>query len=139
MISGPRFDAEYRNVADGSVFVIDDEEPIRFFIQRLLLVKGFQVEMAVDGEIAFSLMNENKFDLVLCDIMIPKMNGMQLYEKIKNLKSPLAERFIFVSGCSADEILENFLKKHQVLRVTKPFVPDQLVEAVFRKLTSDGA
>ena len=94
------------------------------------------METSVDGEQAFGRLCHEEFDLVLCDCLTPKMNGMQLFEKLKQTKPSLLERFIFVSGCSADKAFDDFIRQNNVLRVTKPFVPDQLVDLVIKKLSA---
>lgn len=121
------------------ILVVEDEEPIRNFLNRLLSMKGFAVETVLDGEAAFSAMSGEDFDLVLCDCLMPKMNGMQLYEKIMRVKPFLAERFIFVSGCSADKALDDFIRRHDLIRVTKPFVSDQLIDFILKKLSLSRA
>ena len=118
------------------ILIVEDEEPIRIFLKRLLSTKGLQVEMAADGETAVSLMDQQTFDLVLCDYLIPKMNGIQVFEKIKKMQPALAKRFIFVSGCSTDKVLDAFLHQNKLLRITKPFVPDQLISIVVKRLSA---
>ncbi len=117
------------------ILIVEDENSIRVFLKRLLSMKNFQVQEAPDGETAFTKLSREEFDLVLCDCMIPKMNGMQLFEKIIKTKPELAQRFVFVSGCSADKTFDDFLLKHRLLRVTKPFEPDDLMEIIFKKLS----
>ncbi len=124
------------SVRGKKILVIDDEEPIRFLIQRVLLAKGFQVEMVVDGEAAVAMLKKKGFDLILCDYMIPKINGIGVYEEIKKVNPSLAEHFIFVSGCSADKVFDNFLRQNNILRITKPFMPEQLINTIVRKLSS---
>jgi signal transduction histidine kinase/DNA-binding response OmpR family regulator len=119
------------------ILVVEDEEPIRVFLKRLLSSRGFTaVEIVFDGEAAFSRLSQEDFDLVLCDCLMPKINGMQLFEKIKKIKPSLIERFIFVSGCSADKTFDDFLRENNLTRVTKPFVPEQLMDILIKKLSA---
>ncbi len=117
------------------ILIVEDEAPIRNFLKRLLMAQDFDLDTAENGAIAFSKMNQTDFDLVLCDFLIPETNGMQLYDQVKKVKPKLAERFIFVSGCSADKLFDDFLRQNKLLRITKPFVPDQLLNLVIKKLS----
>ena len=120
------------------ILIVEDEEPIRFYLKKLLSYPGCLVETAPDGESALSLLSTEEFDAVLCDCLMPGLDGMKLYEKVLGIKPSAAARFIFVSGCSADEKFEIFLQKHKLSRVTKPFLPQQLLSAIaalFRSAT----
>ncbi len=116
------------------VLLVEDDEMIRLFLARLLLSHGLAVETVTDGAAACSKILKENFDLILCDYLLPYMNGQKVYEKISKEKPQDAEKFIFVSGCSADKDFDDFLKEKNLTRVTKPFVPETLLKAISEKL-----
>ena len=64
-----------------SVLVADDEKAIRESIKDYLEAKGYSVKTATDGESTLELFYENSFDLVILDVMMPKLNGLQVLQK----------------------------------------------------------
>lgn len=65
------------------ILVVEDERAYSRALVLKLNNAGFQAEAALNGEAAVELLSENNFDLVLCDIIMPKMNGFQLLETMK--------------------------------------------------------
>jgi len=65
------------------IIIIEDEETLSSLLQKKLIQEGYQVEVAEDGLIGLAKMKENKPDLILLDIIMPKMGGFELMEKIR--------------------------------------------------------
>jgi CheY-like chemotaxis protein len=65
------------------ILVVDDEESVRTSVQMLLEHEGYTVKIAAGGKECLQLLTKQKFDLVLLDIMMPKMSGNELAEKIR--------------------------------------------------------
>ena len=80
------------------ILLIEDEEPIRKVLVRILSEEDAQYEIteAVDGKKGFHLLNKESFDLVLCDIKMPKMDGIEVLQKAKNSK--IKTPFIMLTG-----------------------------------------
>tara|TARA_Y100000385_G_scaffold87700_1_gene90315 strand:- start:597 stop:1760 length:1164 start_codon:yes stop_codon:yes gene_type:complete len=80
------------------ILLIEDEEPIRNVLVRILSEEDAQYEIteAVDGKKGFHLLNKESFDLVLCDIKMPKMDGIEVLQKAKNSK--IKTPFIMLTG-----------------------------------------
>ncbi|MDC0834573.1 guanylate cyclase [Leptolyngbya valderiana BDU 20041] len=72
-----------RSLENASVLVVDDNEANRDLLRRRLKRQGYRVTVAEDGFRALELMREQPFDLVLLDIMMPRMNGYQVLEQVK--------------------------------------------------------
>ena len=80
------------------ILVVDDEESIRKIFQLYLTQEGHSVEVAADGELAFKMVRQMPFDLVITDIFMPNKDGLQL---IRDLRSELpAIKIIALSGGS---------------------------------------
>lgn len=78
------------------ILVIDDERPIRSTLKEILEYEKFDVDEAEDGQIGLGMLEKNTYDIVLCDIKMPKMDGMELLEKIqeKGFEMPV----VMISG-----------------------------------------
>jgi len=80
------------------ILVVDDEMDIRIFISTLLETNGFKPMVAKDGEEGLKMVQENKPDCVILDVMMPKESGLKLYREIKSNE---ATKHIPVIMCSA--------------------------------------
>ena len=86
------------------ILIVDDEEGIRRSAAHVLRRSGYTVEEAVDGEKALALLGraENHFDLVLSDLVMPRMGGLALYEKLQ--VRPNGTRVLLMSGFTAEDV-----------------------------------
>lgn len=113
------------------VLVIDDEPMIAKSIRRAL--GGVEVVAAHSGQEALGLLaTQQPFDLLLCDLMMPDMNGMDVYQAIEQRSPELVERIVFMTGGTYISALDKFLERVNNRRLKKPFSADdirQLVEA----------
>ncbi len=78
------------------------------------------MDLASNGEEALAKIDINSYDLIICDIKMPHMNGKQFYNEIKAKKNRLAERFIFISGDSSSQIVD-FINQTGNRFLEKPF------------------
>lgn len=67
-----------------SILIIDDDRPIRTSLTEVLEYEKFKVDIAEDGEMGLKMVQEGKYDLLLCDIKMPKMDGMEVLQKIQD-------------------------------------------------------
>ncbi|NJK59393.1 MAG: response regulator [Oscillatoriales cyanobacterium SM2_1_8] len=123
-------------MANGSfnVLIVDDNEMNRDTLARRLRQQGFSSKMAVDGREALTVIRDEKFDLVLLDIMMPEVDG---YEVLQTIKSDEGLRNIPVIMISAMEEIESVMKCMEMGAedyLTKPFDPVLLQAAIARCL-----
>ena len=80
------------------ILIIEDEEPIRRVLVRILSEENqsFEIVEASDGKEGLSLIKKEKFDLVLCDIKMPKMDGIEVLQESSKIKSRAP--FIMLTG-----------------------------------------
>ena len=106
------------------ILVAEDEDSVREFVTRALISMGHDVTEAKDGGEALERLQNNHFDLLLTDIVMPVMDGIALALKAASLKPKL--RILMMSGYSAERQRAHNLDAliHQVL--AKPFTLDQL-------------
>ncbi|MEQ8712264.1 MAG: sigma-54 dependent transcriptional regulator [Cyclobacteriaceae bacterium] len=100
------------------VLIIDDEKSIRQTLREILEYEKYQVEEAENGEIGLEMVLANNYDLVLCDIKMPKIDGIEVLEKVKTqgLESP----FIMISAHGTIETAVEATKKGAFDFIQKP-------------------
>ena len=114
-----------------SILVADDEQGIIDFVTLYLEKDGYTVFTATNGEDAWAHIQQEKIDLAILDIMMPKMNGYQLIKKIRAEKNiPII--FLTAKDASADKVLGLDIGADDY--VTKPFDPLELVARVSAQL-----
>lgn len=114
-----------------SILVADDEQGIVDFVTLYLEKDGYEVFTAYDGEQAWACIQQEKIDLAILDIMMPKLNGYQLIKKIRAEKNmPII--FLTAKDASADKVLGLDIGADDY--VTKPFDPLELVARVSAQL-----
>ncbi len=78
------------------VLIIDDEKSIRSTLREILEYEGYQVDEAADGQAGLDKLNNEEFDVVLCDIKMPKLTGLELLDKAHEAVPDVP--FIMISG-----------------------------------------
>ena len=121
---------EVKSVAKGKILVVDDEIYIVHILDFSLGVEGYDVMTALDGEQALAKVRQEKPDLIVLDIMMPKLDG---YETCKALKSDPETRDIPVillsaKGRNVDQKVGFEVGADDY--ITKPFSPRKLVERI---------
>ena len=110
---------------------VDDEPNILRSYKRAF--GDHDIVLAEDGQCALAALRENSdFDLILCDLSMPTMSGMRLYEEIRSLNEALLPRIVFATGGSTQRDIEAFLASVPNLVLEKPFEM-----RVLRKLVAD--
>src|SRR5208283_1332101 len=112
------------------ILAVDDEEPIRRLLMRELPRKGFSVESAPNGDIAFKLIKTNTYDVVLLDIVMPGIDGISLMKKIR--QDPAAPVIIVLTGRATVETAVDAMKHGAYDYLTKPYKLDDLVIIINR-------
>ena len=103
------------------VLVVDDEPVLAEIIARMLRHE-YQVEVLIDARAALKrLLEEPPHDVVLCDLMMPAMTGMDLYEEVTRLRPELGDRFVFMTGGAFTDRAAEFLSRVPNDRIDKPF------------------
>jgi two-component system cell cycle sensor histidine kinase/response regulator CckA len=80
------------------ILVVDDEEPVRRYVDRVLSAAGYQTTLAVDGPDAVRIARSNSFDLLLTDVMMPDMSGPELTRRLRQDTPEL--KVLYLTGCS---------------------------------------
>ena len=118
------------------ILIVEDEEPIANLIRMNLVKAGYQCEIASDGELAADAISERSFDLILLDIMLPKLNGYEVLEYAKSVDTPVI--FLTAMGETGQKVKGLRLGAEDY--IAKPFSVEllyQRIEAVLRRSVED--
>ena len=116
------------------ILIVEDEKNINQLIRDTLSLKDeFKISSAFDGEDGLKQIKENKFDLILLDIMLPKLSGFDLLENINTEETPV----IFLTAKSDIESKIRGLTNGAIDYITKPFEPLELLARVELRLKKE--
>lgn len=101
-----------------SILIIDDEKAIRKTLTEILGYEGYKIDEAADGLEGLKKFREKNYDLVLCDIKMPKLDGLEFLEKAKEINS--ATPIIIISGHGNIETAVEAVKKGAFDYISKP-------------------
>jgi two-component system nitrogen regulation response regulator NtrX len=100
------------------ILVVDDEAPIRETLKEILEYEDFEVSLADNGEKAWQLIQKNDFDVILCDVKMPGIDGMELLEKVQAFRPEIP--MVMISGHGNVEMAIDSTKKGAYDFITKP-------------------
>jgi CheY-like chemotaxis protein len=115
------------------VLIIDDEEGIARILETSLRDR-FAPTIASSGEEALRLISEGAFDAIVCDVNLPDMNGVELFQKIARIRPEQLPHLIFITGGVIDESINTFIERAQVPCLEKPFRISEVIRAVQSRL-----
>jgi PAS domain S-box-containing protein len=124
-----------RKVAKARILVVDDESVIREFISKVLTDEGHEVETVDNAEDALEMVKSKRYRLILLDIKMPGMSGIELYKHLQKIAPSLVRRVVFITGDVVGARTTAFLAKTKVPRIMKPFDAKQLRMEINRILT----
>jgi signal transduction histidine kinase/CheY-like chemotaxis protein len=113
------------------VLVVEDEPTVARLIADVLEDEGMQVDVLLDGREALDRAARQTFDLVICDMKMPGLDGQRFYKSLERSGNPLRERFLFVTGDVIAAQAREFLERHRLPHVAKPFRVEELTEKVY--------
>jgi len=117
----PGYKSDLSALAGLSVLVVEDEPALAAAVCEALSDAGFDVDRAGDGEEALRLFDAKAYDLIVCDLKMPKIDGMGFYQEIAATDPDVARRVIFVTGDVAGTDAERFLNESGCRWLAKPF------------------
>ncbi|MFN8308371.1 MAG: sigma-54 dependent transcriptional regulator [Chitinophagales bacterium] len=101
-----------------SILIADDEKAIRKTLREILEYENYKVDEAEDGQKAFEMAKEGNYDVMLCDIKMPKMDGLEVLDKLK--KEGVDSQIIMISGHGNLETAVDAVKKGAFDFISKP-------------------
>ena len=105
-----------------SILIVDDDSLNLQIIANMLKEEGYQTDLAKDGKTALKKIRENKFDLILLDIIMAEMDGYEVCRILKKSPETMDIPVIFISALNSTEDKINAFKVGGVDYITKPFI-----------------
>jgi PAS domain S-box-containing protein len=121
-----------RRIVKSRILIVDDEPDIALILKLHLEDQGYETARARDGVEALECLGREQFDLMLLDIKMPRMDGIRVLEKIRELRMDLA--VIMMTAHGSEYIAVESMKKGAIDYVAKPFSVDELLKKVERSL-----
>jgi len=115
-----------------SVLIIDDEAPLRANLRRICLLEGYSVTEAHDGAAALEHLRSSHPDLVLCDLMMPGLDGYALIEALRADPRTATIPVVILTASPAAEVAANWRARTAAACLTKPFKVEELLAAIGR-------
>ncbi|MGQ9457201.1 MAG: hybrid sensor histidine kinase/response regulator, partial [Anaerolineae bacterium] len=116
------------------ILVVEDEPTVAELYARVLADLGHQVEVATEGQQALQRLRTESFDLVVSDVKMPGMDGVEFYEALKATHPDLAGRILFITGDTVSGKTRRFLEESHKPHLPKPVDLDRLEDWVNRLL-----
>jgi len=115
-----------------NILYVDDEETLRLLVRNQLTSEGYNVEVADDGDTAVEVMSRSPQDLILLDIRMPRMSGIEVLEELK--KRQIKPRIIMLTAVDDLSVAIQCVKLGANDYLTKPFDLEHLLSAIQRVL-----
>ena len=116
------------------ILLVDDEEVVIKSYRRILEEQKYQIDAQMDGGSALRAIGESPYDLIIVDLMMPKMNGMEVLRRVKETHPEI--KVIMVTGMAQEETQEQAMSLGAFHYLPKPFDPDLFSQLVQRALTN---
>jgi signal transduction histidine kinase/CheY-like chemotaxis protein len=118
------------NVTRGRILVVEDEPTVAQLIVDVLREEGHQVEAVLDSQEGLTMLSRGSYDLVLCDLRMPRLDGPAFYDTLVRTGSAEHQRIIFVTGDTLAPRTLEFLEANKLPYLSKPFLVEELKLAV---------
>jgi CheY-like chemotaxis protein len=124
------FEAAVALPAPWRALIIDDEPAIGRLVRNLL--GHHDIEVATSAELGLARLRDAgaRYDVIVCDVMMPELSGMDLYDTLAIERPAIAKRFVFITGGAFTERASSFLARVPNRHLDKPFTIDALEAAM---------
>jgi len=112
------------------ILVVDDDEMVLMALGELLKPEGYEVETVSSGSEALRRLDENTYDLLMLDVIMPEMDGFELCKRIRQKENYQEIPIVFLTAKSREEDRTRGLEAGANLFLSKPISPDKLIEIV---------
>jgi CheY-like chemotaxis protein len=119
-------------IRDKPILIVDDEKNIRLTLSQSLEVLGVETDTAEDGKEALVKLREKEFGVILLDIRMPGVDGMEVLRQVRESKPDI--RIIIITAYGTIELAVEAMKLGAADFIPKPFVPEEIREVVARVL-----
>ncbi len=118
------------------ILVVEDEPTVADLIVDILQDEGHHVEAVLESQDGLTRICRNQYDLVICDLRMPRLDGRAFYQALVRARNPLQDCILFITGDTLAPHTLEFLESHRLPHLAKPFLVEELKLAVKRQLDS---
>jgi CheY-like chemotaxis protein len=130
--------AESKGISGARILVVDDDLIVRQYLSQILSKEGHSIEIIDNGNDALKRLESEDYDVILLDIKLPGMSGIELYKHLQKKAKPLARRVVFITGDTLSRDTTAFLSKTRSPYITKPFHARQLKNEIDRVISQQS-
>ncbi len=112
------------------VLLLEDDEMLKNVIKEYLEGNFYGVTAVSNGAEGVRAVLKQEFDVIVCDMMMPKLPGDMFYTAIERMRPHLCRRFIFITGHRGNPKINEFIKQVRGTMLAKPFRMDDLIQAI---------
>jgi CheY-like chemotaxis protein len=120
----------------GRILIVEDEPTVAQLVADVLREEGHEVEAVLDGQEGLTRVSRNFYDLVICDLRMPRLDGTAFYDSLVRTGSTVRDRIIFITGDTLSPRTNEFLERNKLPYLAKPFLVEEIKLAVNRALTA---
>jgi CheY-like chemotaxis protein len=113
-----------------NVLIVDDEKNLTLAMRRLLSAEGYRTEVAASGELALEAIKELPFDVILLDVNMPGMNGLEAFKKLRKVSPKSKVIMITGYGKTLKALVEEARELGVQSVIDKPFKINQITDAI---------
>jgi len=111
-----------------TILIVEDEEYLRDLYVQLLESEGLLVDQAEDGDVAYKKMSENVYDLVMLDIILPKMDGLQVLDRLHQIGQKKNQNIVLLTNLGHDVVVAKALEYGvRGYMIKSDYTPDKLI------------
>jgi len=113
------------------IIVVEDEQYLRDLYIQILQQEGYRVDSAEDGDIAFEKLSKNQYDLVLLDVILPKMDGLQILEKLSKMGDRKFDNTVLLTNLGQDLVVAKALDYGvRGYMIKSDYTPEEMINEV---------
>jgi signal transduction histidine kinase/ActR/RegA family two-component response regulator len=121
------------------ILVVEDEPTVAHLIADVLGEEGHKVDTLLDSREALAMLEQHEYDLVICDLKMPHLDGPGLYQALLRAGNPLQSRLLFITGDTISARTTEFLDSSGLPCLAKPFLVEELRQMVRQSLATAQA
>ena len=128
-----------KTVPSARILIVEDEPAVAHLIADVLREDGHHVEAVLDSEEALLRALRANYDLIVCDLRMPRVDGPAFYDALVRAQHSSRHRILFITGDTLGPHTREFLQSHQLQYLAKPFLVEELKLAAYRVLEENAA
>lgn len=127
-----------KKISSARILIVEDEPTVAHFIADVLREDGHRVEAVLDSEEALTRAMRTNYDLIICDLRMPRVDGPAFYDALIRGRHTSRHRILFITGDTLGPRTIEFLQSRQLHYLAKPFLVEELKVAAYRVLEGDA-